>query len=260
MNKDEFFQELWDTYTHNTVQAQAIHDLFNQPIVNDHVAFRTLDLAPINIETLEPLFLDAGYYLIDIYHFEEKRLNARAYYCEGYPKIFISEFITSTLNKEHQDWLKLLAQTIDPKTIEDLSFLNSGRTWTTPSYIRYEQFLQESEYLAWFVTMGFCANHFTVSVNDLDGFDTIEEVNQFLKDNGFTLNSSGGEVKGTPDDLLVQSSTIADSKTINFFNNYGADVKTCYYEFAQRYMQEDGELFQGFVTNNADKIFESTNR
>jgi hypothetical protein len=35
-------------------------------------------------------------------------------------------------------------------------------------------------------------------------------------------------------------------------------VPTCYYEFAKRYPDASGKLFQGFVATSADKIFEST--
>jgi len=38
----------------------------------------------------------------------------------------------------------------------------------------------------------------------------ISEVNSFLKGHGFQLNSSGGEIKETPEQLLEQSSTLAD--------------------------------------------------
>ena len=37
-------------------------------------------------------------------------------------------------------------------------------------------------------------------------------------------------------------------------------VPSCYYEFAKRYTDVTGNLYQGFVTTSADKIFESTNK
>jgi len=37
-------------------------------------------------------------------------------------------------------------------------------------------------------------------------------------------------------------------------------VPSCYYEFAKRYADKSGEIYQGFVTTSADKIFESTNK
>jgi hypothetical protein len=76
--------------------------------------------------------------------------------------------------------------------------------------------------------------------------------------NGFSLNSSGGEVKGTPEDLLQQSSTLADKVKVKFIEGT-YEIPCCYYEFAQRYYDSTGKLYNGFVAKSADKIFESTN-
>ncbi|MCK5469078.1 MAG: DUF1338 family protein, partial [Cyclobacteriaceae bacterium] len=56
-----------------------------------------------------------------------------------------------------------------------------------------------------------------------------------------------------------QSSTIAYNKEISFSDgNYL--IPACYYEFALRYPQSDGNLFRGFIAGSADKIFESTDK
>ena len=106
--------------------------------------------------------------------------------------------------------------------------------------------------------MGFCPNHFTISVNHLEGYKSLEEVNALIKKNGFKLNESGGEIKGSPDDLLEQSSIIADLCAVDF-SGESHEVPSCYYEFAKRYEISEGEMYQGFIAKSADKIFESTN-
>ena len=73
------------------------------------------------------------------------------------------------------------------------------------------------------------------------------------------MNDSGGEVKGTPEELLEQSSTIAYNKEITFSNGVHT-IPACYYEFAKRYPKKDGDLFRGFIAGSADKIFESTDK
>ena len=83
-------------------------------------------------------------------------------------------------------------------------------------------------------------------------------MNNFLKENGFILNSSGGEIKGTPDELLEQSSIIADKLPISFTEGI-IEIPGCYYEFARRYPDKNGSLYGGFIAKSADKIFESTN-
>ena len=79
----------------------------------------------------------------------------------------------------------------------------------------------------------------------------------FLKKEGHALNSSGGEVKGTPAQLLEQSSTLADQVDV-IFQEGVFPVPSCYYEFAKRYPDADGKIFSGFIAGSADKIFEST--
>jgi hypothetical protein len=37
------------------------------------------------------------------------------------------------------------------------------------------------------------------------------------------------------------------------------EIPGCYYEFARRYTDKEGNLFSGFIAKSADKIFESTN-
>jgi len=64
-------------------------------------------------------------------------------------------------------------------------------------------------------------------------------------------------VKGTPEKLLEQSSTLADRVEV-MFQEGKFTVPSCYYEFAKRYEGADGKLFSGFVAGSADKIFEST--
>ena len=105
---------------------------------------------------------------------------------------------------------------------------------------------------------GYRANHFTVNINRLSDFETIEQVNAALKAAGFVLNTVGGEVKGDPQVMLEQSSTMADKAEVPFSDGVRA-IPSCFYEFALRYPQPDGVLYPGFVEASADKIFESTN-
>ena len=95
-------------------------------------------------------------------------------------------------------------------------------------------------------------------MNALNNYETLESVNQALKDAGFPLNTSGGEIKGTPDVLLEQSSTLADEAPVQFTDGT-RNIPSCFYEFARRYPMANGQLYGGFVAASADKIFESTN-
>jgi hypothetical protein len=136
--------------------------------------------------------------------------------------------------------------------------IHAGNISGIPSYQVYEKLRTESEYAAWLYVNGFCANHFTVSVNRLKKFDTIGKVNAFLKSNGFLLNDAGSEIQGTPEELLEQSSIKAGMVMFRFTEGE-FEIPGCYYEFAKRYPDSDGKLYSGFIAKSADKIFESTN-
>ena len=85
----------------------------------------------------------------------------------------------------------------------------------------------------------------------------MEQVNQLLKDNDFRINDSGGEIKGTPAELLEQSSIRSEMIQVQFIEG-AKEIPGCYYEFARRYADADGKLYSGFIAKSADKIFEST--
>ena len=108
--------------------------------------------------------------------------------------------------------------------------------------------------------LGLRANHFTISVNDLKTMTTLQELLDFVEAQGYPLNTSGGRIKGSPEVLLEQASTLADRAEVDFSGGVRQVIPTCYYEFARRYPDAQGNLYQGFVAASADKIFESTNR
>eukprot|EP01029_Cantina_marsupialis_P014718 TRINITY_DN3229_c0_g2_i5.p3 TRINITY_DN3229_c0_g2~~TRINITY_DN3229_c0_g2_i5.p3 ORF type:complete len:268 (+),score=9.89 TRINITY_DN3229_c0_g2_i5:1682-2485(+) len=260
----EVFETLWKDYTHQNPSAQEIHDLFtmeNEEVVNDHVAFRTFDDERMNIQVLAKKFLAAGYQYVGQYHFEDKHLNAVHLEHPGIahaPRVFISELILSDFSQEFQAVIKNRINSVPDKLYQDENLIHKGNIWSKPSYDEYQLLRKESEYGAWLYVHGFCVNHFTVSINALEKYNTIEKVNQFIKDNGHPMNTSGGEIKGTPEMLLQQSSTLSEIITVEFTEGT-FEIPACFYEFAIRYEDEKGELFSGFIAANANKIFDSTN-
>lgn len=259
----ELLDQLWAEYIETNPPAKRINDLFvdkGEKVINDHIAFRTYNLPEIGLNVLAKVFKDRGYQEKGEYHFEQKKLYARhlEHQDSEMPLIFISELKVEELSQPTRQIIHDLVSQVPQSFTQDPEFIMKGRPWDL-SFNTYQQLKQESEYAAWMAAFGFRVNHFTVSVNHLQGFDDIREVNQFLKDNGFALNNSGGEVKGTPEQLLEQSSTIAYNTRLRFSDGEH-EIPACYYEFAKRYPQSDGKLFRGFIAGSADKIFESTDK
>jgi len=263
MKTETIFKLLWKQYTGENPAAGQIHNLFvnsGERVVNDHVAFRTFDDPRVNIDVIARPFIEAGYRPAGEYHFEVKKLRARHYELPENPespRVFISELILDEFSEELRSTIRGQLDAVPQELLASPNLIFQGTIFGSVSYDVYMRLRKESEYAAWMYAFGYRANHFTVSINYLNNFEEIAEVNSFLKAHGFQLNSSGGEIKGTPEQLLEQSSTLADKIEVSFRDGIET-IPGCYYEFARRYPDAKGELFSGFIAGSADKIFEST--
>lgn len=262
-NFNKIFDKLWQIYTSQNPYVKKVADEFfdlGEHVVNDHIAFRTFEDERVNIDVIAKPFIEAGYVLKNEYLFDEKKLFAKHYEHqtdELAPRVFISELQTQRFSAFMQKTIKDLLDSVDQKKFKSDQLIYSGRLWGQPSYETYEILRLESEYAAWLYVNGFVANHFTVSVNHLKKLTTLEQVNDFLKKKGFVLNDSGGEIKGNPSELLEQSSIRAELMPFEFSDGI-YEIPGCYYEFARRYNDVNGNLYSGFIAKSADKIFEST--
>jgi len=249
-------------------------------IENDHIAFRTMGVPFLGIQSLEKIFLHYGFKRMDHYFFPAKKLDAFWYTPPSpeYPRIFISELRVQDLSENAQHIIhsytdEVTADPVDSINIDDANavdnFLHSG-LWQRPTLEDYLTLSKESEYAAWVIYNRYYLNHFTISVHNLkDGYNTIADFNAFLERNGFTLNDSGGKIKVSEDRSLLQSSTVAEMIEATFANGVNHRISGSYVEFAERKVLEQFQNLpyseikrahrrEGFEANNADKIFEST--
>lgn len=258
------FDRLWQEYARDNHQVWPIHQLLQahgeKNIVNDHVALRTFDDPRVNIQQLAQPFIDEGYRCGGEYTFVQKKLYAQHFEHptdSNAPLVFISELKTGEFSDQLSRHVDQMLNQNWPDILREGPLVLAGRPWTEMSYQVYQDLLSESEYAAWLYAFGFRANHFTVLINALSHFDEVSDVNALLLDEGFGMNQAGGLVKGTPQDYLEQSSTLASKVVVEFMEG-GYEIPCCYYEFAKRYPLENGQLYRGFVTQSADRIFEST--
>jgi hypothetical protein len=249
-------------------------------IENDHIAFRTMGVKHLGIQSLEKIFLHFGYKKMDHYYFPEKKLDAYWYAPanEKDPRIFISELRVNELSQSANNLIKsytdeVNADPVDNVDLDDASivdeFLHSG-LWRLPSWKDYSALAAESEYAAWTIYNRYYLNHFTISVHNFkEGYNTIAGFNNFLERNGFILNNSSGKIKQSPDGGLLQSSTVAHMIEATFADGDAHRIPGSYVEFAERrvlpeYAHMPAEEIkrhhrrEGFEAANADKIFEST--
>ncbi|PCI52811.1 MAG: succinyldiaminopimelate aminotransferase [Gammaproteobacteria bacterium] len=255
------FDKIWQQYLTITPSAKKIHHLLGNgnDVINDHVAYRTFNIDKVNLDKLAKHLLSIGYTECGQYDFSAKKLTAKHFEHSDntMPKVFISELRVDEFSAKIQTIIHDLVDPLADNISEQTDFLYSGRPWQISS-TNYKILLKASEYAAWLAAWGYRANHFTVSINHLDSFDCIIDVNNTLKNAGYTLNSIGGEIKGDKTVKLEQSSTLADKALVEF-SDVTLEIPSCFYEFAKRYPLANGKLYTGFVTASADKIFESTN-
>jgi len=264
------------------IQAMIQEGIIAKPgdVENDHIAFRTMGVPQLGIQSLEKIFLHYGYTKKSAYHFPEKKLDAFWYAppAPHFPRIFISELRVQDLSPQARQLIlsytgEVKSDPVDALNLDDAgavdSFLHSG-LWRLPTLEDYKLLAAESEYAAWVIYNRYYLNHFTISVHNLPtGYNTIPEFNAFLERKGFTLNNAGGKMKVSPDDGLLQSATVANMITATFANNETYPIAGSYVEFAERkvlpqfaHLPADQVKREhrrdGFEAGNADKIFEST--
>lgn len=262
MHRNAFFDALWKDFAAIAPQAAAIHarlSSLGEVVQNDHVAFRTFNLAPLGLSSLEPLVLGLGYRLLEEYQFDDKHLRARAYVCAGAPRVFASELRCEELSGWAQQLISSLVAQVPRELVSGPEVFWAGRPWSPLRFEDYERLSQESEYAGWLSALGLRANHFTVSINHLQQLTSVDAVLDFVEAAGYRINAAGGRVKGSRDVLLEQGSTLADRVQVDFADGPHV-IPTCYYEFALRHRDGAGHLYEGFVPASANRIFESTHR
>ena len=279
---------LMERYRERVPHVKAITDAMVQDgiigkasdIENDHIAFRTMGVPQLGIQSFEKIFLHYGYTKKDAYHFTEKKLNAFWYAPPKphYPRIFVSELRVNDLSTEAQRIIRSYTDEVvsDPVDTLDLNdgnavdhFLHSA-LWRTPTLADYKTLSAESEYAAWVIYNRYYLNHFTISVHNLpEGYNTVAQFNTFLEKHGFPLNDSGGKIKESPDGGLLQSATVAGKVEATFSGGETILIPGSYVEFAERrvlpafaHLPKEAlkreHRREGFEAGNADKIFEST--
>ncbi|GMH27608.1 hypothetical protein Nepgr_029451 [Nepenthes gracilis] len=263
---------------------ELVHSVDNDRICYDHFAFRTFGVNGHGIDSMAKIFLDFGYSQREELRFPAKKLKAfwfsppSSIDPEGgtgisgpLPRIFISELLVDQMSAEAQEIIrKYTEMSMGGSKHAALASALGSLTWEKPSFPEFQQLARESEYAAWTLVNGYALNHVTISAHRLRShLRNISSLNRFIEENGFKLNSEGGTLKVSPDGLLLQSSTVADSISFQFSGGITESVPCSYIEFAERLVlpqykdlpTEEVEEFHrrdGFEVGNADKIFEST--
>jgi hypothetical protein len=264
MEIEKIFERFWTPYSTQNPNAKKIHDLFTdqgEKVVHDHIALRTFNDPRMNMDVIARIFTENGYEMRGTYEFKKKKVLGRHYEHKSdpsAPKVFVSELLLEQCSEYLRNTVNQYLNGVNERVYQDPDLVYNGRIWGKIPYATYNKLREESEYAAWLLVYGYRANHFAIKVNELKNFKSLQEINTFIKSNGYILNNSAGEIYGTPEELLEQSATMAEIKPLAFTDGT-FNVPACFYEFTLRYNDENGKQYSGFIAANADKIFESTN-
>ncbi|XVF03397.1 hypothetical protein REPUB_Repub04eG0257700 [Reevesia pubescens] len=265
---------------------EIVHSVDDEQICYDHLAFRTFGVNGYGINSMASFFLDYGYTQQEELRFPAKKLKALWFSppssssLDGgsgvngpLPRVFISELLVDQMSPKTQEIIKkYTGKSGSGNKYTALASALGSLTWEKPLYSEFQQLAGESEYAAWTLVNGYAVNHVTVSAHRLkSNLRSIKSLNQFIEKNGFKLNSEGGVLKVSPDGLLLQSSTVADSIPFSFSDGVNESVPCSYIEFAERLVLpqyknlpeseiKESHRRDGFEVGNADKIFESTSK
>lgn len=288
---------LWDRYLKRVPYAKKYVELVIEKggrIVNDHIAFRTLNThtgeQPGGITAISHIFRALGYRKADSYKFHKLKLTASHFEHSDpmYPKIFVSQLELS----EFPEWVQNLVRelvTDTPYLISDqgIELLNLlkiqeslpieaaevligelvnyfSRAWGSPKKETILKVNDISQYCAWTLLHGNSVNHFTAFINyhGVEEWPDLEATCNGLLMAGIPLKN---EIEGEKGGKLRQSATQAVKEEMEVIDEEGnieyLQWTYAYYELAERgYIEENGEkkMFNGFLGDQAVHLFDMT--
>lgn len=244
------------TSTPSYVRAQSLYDNKLQP---DHIAIRSFKSRG-GINSLKQRLVENNIYRSGgKLKIPKKHLNAEWFYTSDHefkrltPRIFISELDETKLSQQSQE---IITQNVDEYTPMSLFTPQNPQNPQNPQdYNNYTALEHDSEYASWSLIHGTQINHIALNT---PLFHTLEQMLCNLQYNDFTINSIGGKIKSSPDNMLHQGSTMSDTIQYTFKNNVKQTVPGFFVEFIKRDMYNNGTIREGFEENNALNIFDST--
>ena len=181
------------------------------------------------------------------------------------------EINKSKLSIKYQNIISAYINTNKNTIFDGIS--TGNELWRPVSMDDYNYLLPESEYAAWVLVFGDVLNHIGIPIHYLTQYDNIEDCVELLENNNITLSTVGGKIKKSDDKLLYESSVVADlvpaiqlgseylslpGTVVGFIDrktlpNY---IHKCCNNIHNKY--NDNYRREGFDTNNANYIFDST--
>lgn len=294
----QLFSLLWQEYSARVTYARIYQQMITAAggtLANDHIAFRSLRLSVdspegkinLGMNYLSQIAEALGYEPAGEYIFPQTHLYARHYHHPqqaefDLPKLFISELIVDELPDNIAQLIFQTVSTIPDNFTSPVKYFHQekandeiiaqqlqkvlSRPWLTPRRSVVEQVNNITQYGAWVLLHGYAVNHFTGYVNRHQTLEyaDIDNTARGLANLGVPMKA---EIEGNITCGLRQTATQAVQEMVTVIDDIsGKEIQIpwtyAYYEIAQRYPVEiepgKQELFDAFLGNNAQQLFEMT--
>ncbi|MCL3779128.1 DUF1338 domain-containing protein [Prolixibacteraceae bacterium JC049] len=293
----KLLDRLWMQYIQRVSYARTYVELVTRQggtVHNDHIALRTLNTntgkQPSGVEAFRPIWEALGFIEQSQYQFPKKKLNAIHFQHPNikFPKVFVSQLevdhlptdIQKIINEAVNNTQSLLSK-YDYALLEELkeqkmldeaaahSLIESlfrffKRPWEAPLKDTVLQVNEVSQYGAWTLLHGNSINHFTAYINfqQVEAWPTITKTVEGLRNAQVPMKKN---IEGEANSILQQSSTEAVTEACLVKLNNGGESTIewtyAYYELAERGIDPTtGELFQGFLGEQATHLFDMTGK
>lgn len=294
---EKLLEKLWIQYIQRVVYARTYVEMVTNQggvVCNDHIALRSLNTKtgdqPAGINAFRPIWEALGFEEKDQYQFPKKNLSAVHFQHpdQRFPKIFVSQLEVDLLPKDIQHAIQqsvkdspallskydyaLLDELKEQKALDEaaayalihslLKFFR--RPWQPPFKETILQVNEVSQYGAWTLLHGNSVNHFTAYINfqQVDAWPNLQETVKGLKAAMVPMKKN---IEGETGSILQQSSTEAVTEAcivkLNNGNESTVEWTYAYYELAERGIDPNtGELFQGFLGEQATHLFDMTGK
>ena len=212
---------------------------FSHPIL-DHYAIRSFNLS----NSLKPIIKSKFQQKPDSFHFPKHHATATWFYNPNFqiPRIFASQY-----NSVFTD-PNLINSNLD---LNEINFYIQNPN-KKPSFYLYQVLNDKNQYLAWTLLHRDFINHVAFEVQN------IHQTTQLFKEKRFKINNEENPIQVSQDGLLLQSSIQADKIKYPFLEKEEW-IPAGFVEFIERRIDPNtGVKREGFETQNANVIFDST--
>ena len=297
--RNALIKKLWEKYRlsvdHAALVDHHLKTITGRTIILDHFALIDLPSAHTGIPTLSAIFSEIGFTQCGADYLPDKQndfiwmasIDAPGQPAElALPQVVLADFRLEELPPPIKKIILQYTAYIKPSPINEIKKqirqLSDGdcnaieavvdliygyimkKDWPLPTIKEFRTVQEYNELLAWVLVFGSIPNHFAASMHfSHPHFQQLDDLNAFLRDKlNITLNTIDGEIKGSREMGIRQSSTLAPSQKIALSDGE-IMIPSQFMEFVWRFSMNEknpvywDDYYTGFIAKNANRVVES---